>query len=130
MLAVPSYDYLEKGSKRVNLALQNNTRQKIKLKKGTKVASIMSANVILPALAPKMTESTLKRDLPEPLTERLTKLFDKLDLSNITDWTKTEQQSAKDLMQEYQHLFALTDLELGKTSLVKHKIKLDNTQPF
>ena len=57
-------------------------------------------------------------------------MFDRLDLSNILDWTEIEQQNAKDLMQEYQHLFSLTNLELGKTSLVKHKIKLEDPEPF
>ena len=33
-------------------------------------------------------------------------------------------------MIEYQHLFALNDLELGKTSKVKHEIKLSNPVPF
>ena len=33
-------------------------------------------------------------------------------------------------MVEYQHLFALNDLELGKTSKVKHEIKLSNPVPF
>ena len=34
-----------------------------------------------------------------------------------------------DLLVEY-HLFALNDLELGKTSKVKHQIKLNNNVPF
>ena len=66
----------------------------------------------------------------EFLDQRLNKLFDKLDLSNILDWTKDNQDSARNLMTKYQHLFALSDLELGKTSLVKHKIKLSDSQPF
>ena len=33
-------------------------------------------------------------------------------------------------MVEYQHLFALNDLELGKTSKVKHEIGLSNPVPF
>ena len=33
-------------------------------------------------------------------------------------------------MVEYQHLFVLNDLELGKTSMVKHEIKLSNPVPF
>ena len=33
-------------------------------------------------------------------------------------------------MVEYQHLFALNNLELGCTDEVKHKIKLDNPVPF
>ena len=35
-----------------------------------------------------------------------------------------------ELIKEYHHLFALSDLELGCTSKVKHKIKLDNHVPF
>ena len=37
--AVPSYDYLEQGSKKVNITSQNCTRQKMKLRKGTKSSS-------------------------------------------------------------------------------------------
>ena len=33
-------------------------------------------------------------------------------------------------MVKYQHLFALNDLELGRTSKVKHEIKLSNPVPF
>ena len=126
--AIPSYDYLEQGSSKVNITLQNCTRQRIKLKKGTKVTLIMSANVVPPALAPKTDKKDFKN--MESLNQILNKLFDKLDLSNILDWTKDNQESARNLMAEYQHLFALSELELGKTSLVKHKIKLSDSQLF
>ena len=33
-------------------------------------------------------------------------------------------------MKEYQHLFALEDTELGRTSQVKHKIQLNDPKPF
>ena len=33
-------------------------------------------------------------------------------------------------MKEYQHLFALNDLELGSTSQIKHEIKLSDPKPF
>ena len=39
-------------------------------------------------------------------------------------------KSAKVLIKEYQHLFALTLNKLGKTSLVQHDIKLDDVKPF
>ena len=69
-------------------------------------------------------------DKPEPTPERLDELFTKLDLSGTQDWSKDLQQEAHDLMVEYQHLFALNDLELGRTSKVKHEIKLSNPVPF
>ena len=48
----------------------------------------------------------------------------------MESWTDQQQQSAKDLIAEYQHLFALNLKELGKTSLVQHDIKLDDMTPF
>ena len=70
----------------------------------------MSVNVVPPALAPKTDEKDLK--IMESLNQRLNKLFDKLDLSNISDWTKDNQESAINLMTEYQHLFALNGKDL------------------
>ena len=67
---------------------------------------------------------------PELTPERLNELFSKLDLTGIQEWPDDLQQQVHDLMVEYQHLFALNDLELGKTSEVKHEIKLSNPVPF
>ena len=64
------------------------------------------------------------------MPERLNELFTKLDLTCITDWPEDLQQQVHELMIESQHLFALNDLELGKTSMVKHEIKLSNPVPF
>ena len=36
----------------------------------------------------------------------------------------------KDLFRDFAHIFVLESLEMGQTSLVKHKIKLDNYTPF
>ena len=91
------------------------------------VAKIMSANVVPLVLAPNINDEI---DGPEPLSQRLTKSFEKLDLSGILEWTQKNQDDVYTLMKENQHLFALNDLELGKTSLVKHHIRLDNPQPF
>ena len=76
---------------------------------------------------PKYNEKIIK---PKPTPERLNDLFVKLDLSGIQDWSKDLQQEVHNLMVEYQHLFALNDLELGRTSKVKHKSKLSNPVPF
>ena len=51
-------------------------------------------------------------------------------MQSIESWSEQQQQSAKSLIMEYQHLFALTLNELGKTSLVQHDIKLDDETPF
>ena len=61
-----------------------------------------------------------------PTPGRLDKLFAKLDLSRAQVW----KQEIRDLLTEYHDLFALDDLKLGKTSLVKHSFKLTNDSPF
>ena len=62
--------------------------------------------------------------------EKLDKLFSKLDLSEIASWSKKKQTDVRDLIQEFGFLFALDDLDLGRTSVVKHKIQLMNPVPF
>ena len=54
----------------------------------------------------------------------------KLDLSGIKDWKPEEQKETKDLILEYGSLFALKDMDLGRTEKVKHSIKLDDYTPF
>ena len=118
------------------------------------VACVIAANIVHPMLAPSL--STDKNELeymgqeqnsedvlentkvnsnenvgkPKPTPERLNELFIKLDLSGIKEWLEDLQQDVHYLVVEYQHLFVLNDLELGKTSKVKHEIKLSNPVPF
>ena len=53
-----------------------------------------------------------------------------MDLTGIESWTEQQQNAVKELLAEYQHLFALNLKELGKTSLVQHEIKLHDDKPF
>ena len=130
------------------MAIQNVTRQKLTLKKGTVVATVSAANVVPPMLAPKLGmysdipkyegSDYLKGSIPEyarmylchPSTtnpskleltnEQSNKLLRSLDVSSIESWSEDGQQKAVDLLKEYHHLFALDDLEMGCTSEVKH----------
>ena len=53
-----------------------------------------------------------------------------MNLQSIESLNEQQQQLARVLTREYQHLFALTLNKLGKTSLVQHDIKLDDEIPF
>ena len=151
---ITSYETFKQGGNRVTIGLQNMTREKITLKKGTKVARVTAANIVPPMLAPdpsidkseleyitrehnkesvpkfKTMNSGENVTKPKPMPERLDELFTKLDLSGIQEWSEDLQQEVHDLIVEYQCLFALNDLELGRTSKVKHEIKLSNPAPF
>ena len=61
---------------------------------------------------------------------QINKLFQKLDLSGIKEWAKEDEESVKSLIKEFGSLFTLDNLDLGKTSIVKHNIKLMDMVPF
>ena len=64
------------------------------------------------------------------MPERESLLFSKIDLDGAKEWSEELKVKTKDLFWEYTHIFALESLDMGHTSMVKHKIKLDNYTPF
>ena len=90
--------------------------------RNTKAANMGNTN--------NVTSVFSKPTKPEPTPERLSELFEKLNLRGIEEWSETEQVEVNELMTEFQHLFVLSDLELGCTSLVKHRINVNNPVPF
>ena len=158
MHAIESYTMVKLGTKRVAIALANNSGEKFTLKKGPKIGWLKAANVVPPSMAPCMSTdlnvlkymqrmeshggipeykksgtNTEGHKLPPKLEltpDRLDKLFSKLEFSGMEEWPEDVQQWVVDLFKEYHHIFALTDLKLGCTSKIKHEIKLDNETPF
>ena len=57
-------------------------------------------------------------------------MVEQIDLSSIKNWSKSLQQQVNELLIECQDIFALSDLELGRTNLVKHHIPVTNLVPF
>ena len=53
---IPSYENIKPGSQRVAVALYNSSNDKITLKKGTIVAKVVAANVVL------LSRNQLRRD--------------------------------------------------------------------
>ena len=52
------------------------------------------------------------------------------DLQGLKEWPESEQKQARELLLKWEHLFAHSDLDLGKTGLIKHKIRLMEQTPF
>ena len=89
----------------------------------------MAANATLVMLAPKPKENNkidiqVKQNSVEidNIHETTAELLDNIDLSGLQDWSPEEQQQVKDLILEYSCIFAMNDMDFGKTSLVKHCI--------
>ena len=58
------------------------------------------------------------------------KILWKVDLSGTTDWDPAEWWEVHNLIHEYTCTFSWNDLDLSKTSVVKHSIKLKDSRPF
>ena len=53
-----------------------------------------------------------------------------LDLQGLKEWPESEQKQARELLLKWEHLFVHSDLDLGKTALIEHKIQLTDQMPF
>ena len=137
VVAKPSLTNLKPGSSKVQCTLRNNTARSITLAARTPIAKLAAANVVPQMLAPKRRDTekgkSKKEDKAPRLKvsqEKLEKLFEKLDLSGIKSWDKEDQEKVHQVIKDYAFLFAMDDLELGKTSVVKHTIKVTDPTPF
>ena len=57
-------------------------------------------------------------------------VLEALDLQGLKEWPVSEQKQARELLLKWEHLFAHSNLDLGKTALTKHKIMLTDQTPF
>ena len=133
---------LKPGSNKIPVVLQNLSCRVLKIRKGMKIVHVEASNVVPSLIASQLSEnvpekvagkppkSDLPKNLPEGEESRLEKLFESMNLEGMESWDEQQQQSARDLITEYQYLFVMNLSELDKISLVQHDIKLDYTTPF
>ena len=57
-------------------------------------------------------------------------ILQKLNLSGMEEWKPQLQQDAQDQIHKFACIFSQSDLDLGKTSIVKHSIKVYDPVPF
>ena len=57
-------------------------------------------------------------------------ILEALNLQGLEEWLKAEQVQGRELLLKWEHLFACNDLDVGKTSLIKHWIELTDLMPF
>ena len=153
IIPIHGYTVLKPGSSHVFIGLRNYSCQKITVQAKSVIAKIAAANVVPHSLAPNLdNEEMLKQftqyqeqsqsdeifnppmskvEEPPKLTpEKEELLFSKIDLTGAKDWDPELIEETRKLFREYAHIFALESLDMGHTSMVKHKIRLDNYTPF
>ena len=57
-------------------------------------------------------------------------ILEELNLQDLGKWPKEEQDQARKLLVKWEHLFAHSNLDIGKTSLIKHQIEVTDQMPF
>ena len=63
--------------------------------------------------------------------EQMKILFEQIKLEEGTkDWTEEQKSRVKSIFEEYSFLFAMNNLDLGRTDLVKHHIELKDYTPI
>ena len=135
---IPAYTYLKSNSRSVHVGLRNMSCCTMTLHKGTVIAELSPANAMPKMLAPKLANCQLEFAKSQgPESKKLefadsanSQLFSKLDLTGYDDWTQDQHDMMDAVIERYHHIFAVEDLELGRTDLVKHEIKLTNYVPF
>ena len=57
-------------------------------------------------------------------------VLEALDLQGLTEWPESKQEWARELLLKWEHLFAHSNLDLGKSAPIKHKNQLTDKMPF
>ena len=124
---------LKNGSSKVSLVVRNISDSHIFLRKGVLVVRVVSASLVPPAeLLPEMEAALGMESRPKPMSvaARQGKLLEKLNLDGLAHWSPENVAAARELVLAYHDVFALESNELGCTSAIEHKIRIENSEPF
>ena len=124
VVPIATYGELHPGSSRVPVCLHNVRAHAVDIPAKTMVGQVIPANQV-----PMVVHLT--RTTKETVTKASKGwVLEALDLQGLKEWPESEQKQARELLLKWEHLFAHSDLDLGKTALIKHKIRLTKQMPF
>ena len=119
-----TYGELHPGSLRVPICLHNLSACAMEIPAKALVGQVVPVNQVPLVVHPMRTT--------KEKTNKVSKgwVLGALDLQGLTAWPVSEQEWARELLLRWEHLFAHSDLDLGKTALIKHKIQLMDEMLF
>ena len=124
VVPIAMYGELHPGSSRVPICLHNMSSHAVEVPAKTVVEQVTPANQVPPVVHPTRTTADTTNKSHNGW------VLEALDLQGLQDWPESEQEQARELLLKWEHLFVQNNLDLGKTALIKHKIKLTNQTPF
>ena len=117
----------------------------MKLKLGTEIGTVIAANIIptmqvsdefnvngqerVSSMLAQVESTVILRETSD-VNNNLKDIMQKLNLYGLGEWEPPLQQAAQNLICEFACIFSQDDLDLAKTSIVKHSIKVNNPVPF
>ena len=136
---------LKPGKSEVEVVIQNRSKKDMKVKWHTKFGTVIAANIVL--------TTQVSNDFDVDEQERVSCMLAQLESADIWGETPYESRDPKDILQkltllewrsgnlqlqqdtwdlihEFACIFSQNDLDLGKTSIVKHSIKVNDPVPF
>ena len=124
VVPIATYGELHLGSSRVPVCLSNMSTHAMEIPAKTVVGQVIPANQIPLVVHPTRTAKATAKIAPKGW------VLEALDLQGLKEWLESEQRQVRELLLKWEHLFAHSDLDLGKTALIKHKIPLTEQTPF
>ena len=124
VVLIATYGELHPGSSRVPVCLCNISTHATEIPAKTVVGQVIPANQIPPVVHPTRTAKETATNILKGW------ILEALDLQGLKAWPESEQKQARELLLKWEHFFAHSNLDLGKTALIKHKIQLMEQTPF
>ena len=124
VVPIATYGELHPDSSWVPICLCNMSAHAMEIPAKMVVGQVMPANQVPPVV--HLTRTTNDKNVNTPKVW----VLEALDLQGLKEWPELEQKQARELLLKWEHLFMQNDLDLGKTALIKHKIRLTNQTPF
>ena len=119
-----TYGELHPGSCRVPICLRNLSAHPIEVPAKAIVGWVTPANQVPPVVLPMEASGGSSHGSKKGW------ILEALNLQGLDEWPEAEHEQIRKLLLKWEHLFAPSDLDLGKTSLIKHQIELTDPVPF
>ena len=124
VVPIATYGELHPGSSRIPVCLCNMSTCALEIPAKTVVGQVIPTNQVPPVVhSTRTAEETIAKT-------RKGWVLEAWDLQGLKEWPESEQKWARELLLKWEHLFVHSDLDLGNSALIKHKIRLTEQMPF
>ena len=130
---------LRPGTSEIEIKIQNRSVKDVKMKPGTEIGTVSTANIVpttqvsndfnageqerVSSMSAQVISTGILGEISD-MNDDPKDILHKLNFSGMEEWEPQLQQDAGDLIHEFACIFSQNDLDLGKTSIVKHSIQV------